>query len=201
MLNDRIKEHFSESIHAKIVAADEMVDVIHAATGKLVHCLLADRKILICGNGGSAADAQHFSAELLNRFETERPALPAIALTTDSSTLTSIGNDYDFNEIFAKQIRALGKEKDILFAISTSGNSPNILAAIKSAHQRGMQVIALTGQNGGKIKSLLTEQDLLLNVPSNASTRTCRIQEIHILIIHILCDLIDQQLFGEEHHS
>jgi phosphoheptose isomerase len=199
MLTDRIKEHFTESIQTKIIAADEMTEVITSAANKIVKCFLSDHKLLICGNGGSAADSQHFSAELLNRFETERPPLPAIALTTDASTLTSIGNDYDFSEVFSKQIRALGHTGDILFVISTSGNSSNILKAIDAAHQRNMTIIALTGREGGKITDKLSSQDLQVCVPNSASRRTCRIQEIHILIIHILCDLIDHQIFGESH--
>ena len=156
-------------------------------------CLLANRKILSCGNGGSAADAQHFSSELLNRFERERPGLPAIALTTDSSTLTSIANDYSYEEIFSKQVRALGQPGDILLAISTSGNSPNIVQAIGAASERDMCVIALTGRDGGKMAGNYRQGDVEIRV--NAES-TARIQEVHLLLIHCLCDLIDQQLFG-----
>ena len=148
-----------------------------------------------CGNGGSAGDAQHFSSELLNRFERERPSLPAIALTTDTSTITSIANDYSYNEIFSKQIRALGQPGDVLLAISTSGNSANIIQAIQAAHDREMIVVALTGRDGGGMASLLLPEDVEIRVPANV---TARIQEVHLLAIHCLCDLIDSQLFGSE---
>jgi D-sedoheptulose 7-phosphate isomerase len=157
--------------------------------------LLAGGKILSCGNGGSAGDAQHFSAELLNRFEKERPGLPAIAISTDTSTLTAIANDYDYNEIFSKQVSALGTDGDILLAISTSGNSANVIAAIEAAHERGMRVVAMTGKDGGKIASVLSETDTEIRVPSE---RTARIQEVHLVVIHCLCDLIDTYLFGED---
>jgi D-sedoheptulose 7-phosphate isomerase len=167
-----------------------------AQAGQLmVQALLTDGKILSCGNGGSAGDAQHFSSELLNRFERERPALPAIALSTDTSTLTSIANDYSYDEIFSKQVRALGRAGDVLLAISTSGNSRNVLEAIKVAHQRQMKVVALTGREGGKLRELLQDGDVEICVPS---TITARIQEVHLLAIHCLCDLIDNQLFGGE---
>jgi D-sedoheptulose 7-phosphate isomerase len=156
--------------------------------------LLSDGKILCCGNGGSAAQAQHFSSELLNRFERERPGLPAIALTTDTSALTSIANDYRFDEVFAKQIRALGQPNDILVLFTTSGNSGNILNAASAAHDREMVVVALTGRDGGALAPLLRESDLEIRVPSMV---TARVQEIHLLVIHCLCDLIDHQLFGE----
>jgi len=152
-----------------------------------------DGKILSCGNGGSAGDAQHFSSELLNRFERERPGLPAIALTTDSSTLTSIANDYAYEEIFAKQVRALGKAGDVLLAISTSGNSANVNRAIVAAHERDMQIVALSGRDGGAMSALLNAGDVEIRVPAE---RTARIQEIHLVIIHCLCDLIDESLFG-----
>ena len=151
--------------------------------------------MLSCGNGGSAGDAQHFSSELLNRFERERPSLPAIALTTDSSTITSIANDYSYNEIFSKQIRALGQPGDVLLAISTSGNSANIIQAIQAAHDREMIVVALTGRDGGDMASLLLPEDVEIRVPAKV---TARIQEVHLLAIHCLCDLIDSQLFGSE---
>ncbi len=188
-----VKAHFAESIQTKINAADVLSDGI-AKSGKLMaDSLLDGHKILSCGNGGSACDAQHFAAELLNRFERERPSLPAIALTTDTATLTAIGNDYDFTDIFSKQIQALGQVNDILLAISTSGNSKNVLKAIKAAHSRQMRVIALTGRDGGKISSLLGEQDIEIRVPAN---RTIRIQETHLLVVHCLCDIIEQQIFG-----
>ncbi len=150
-------------------------------------------KTLSCGNGGSAADAQHFSSEMLNRFDRERSGLPAFALTTDSSTITSIANDYDYEEIFAKQVRALGQPGDVLLAISTSGASPNVNAAIEAAHEREMYVIALSGKNGGRMAALLSDDDKEIRVPSET---TARIQEVHLLVIHCLCDLIDQQLLG-----
>jgi D-sedoheptulose 7-phosphate isomerase len=153
--------------------------------------LLEDGKILSCGNGGSAADAQHFSSELLNRFEMERPGLPAVALTTDSSTVTSIANDYSFVDVFAKQVRALGQDVDVLLAISTSGNSENVLRAVRAAHERGVKVVALTGRDGGSIAAALGSEDIEIRVPAE---RTCRIQEVHLLVIHCLCDLIDAEL-------
>ena len=159
----------------------------------MVEALVNDKKILCCGNGGLAADAQHFSSEMLNRYERERPALPAIALTTDTSTITSIANDYHFDEIFAKQIRALGQAGDILLVYSTSGHSANIISAIQTAHDKELTVIALTGKDGGKLSSVLNETDIEIRVPSNS---TARIQEVHLLITHCFCDLIDQQLFG-----
>ena len=161
----------------------------------MVQCLMNEGKILACGNGGSAADAQHFSAELLNRFEMERPALPAIALTTDSSTITSIANDYDYDQVFSKQVRALGRPDDLLLAISTSGNSRNIVEAIHAAHERQMGVVALTGRNGGVMAEVLGQQDVHICVPHS---RTARIQEVHILCLHCLCDAIDCLLLGVE---
>ena len=158
----------------------------------MVATLRNQKKILCCGNGGSASDAQHFSGELLNRLEKERPALPAIALTTDTSTITAIGNDYSYSDVFSKQIEALGNDGDTLLAISTSGNSENIIKAIDVAHKKNMAVVALTGKNGGKIRHLLNNNDVEICVPAE---RTIRIQEIHILIIHALCDYIDQHLF------
>lgn len=176
-------------------ALQTLVDPITSAAAAMVECLLAEGKILSCGNGGSAGDAQHFSSEMLNRFERERPPLPAIALSTDTSTLTSIANDYSYTEVFSKQVRALGREGDLLLAISTSGNSPNVLEAIKTAHQRGMRVVALTGKNGGRMRELLRDTDIEICVPSDV---TARIQEVHLLAIHCLCDLIDTHLFGGE---
>lgn len=192
-LTKLIKQHFSDSIQTKIKAADSLPPIIAKAATLMARCLLDGHKILTCGNGGSAADAQHFSGELLNRLEKERPSLPAIALTTDTATLTAIGNDYNFNDIFAKQVQALGMAGDILLAITTSGNSGNVLKAIETAHTRQMQVIALTGKNGGQIPQLLNKDDIEIRVPEE---RTLRIQETHGLIIHCLCDAIDQQLFG-----
>ena len=190
MMEERVRRHFQDSIAAK-QGAIELAPTIVAAAALMTHCLLEDGKILSCGNGGSAADAQHFSSELLNRFELERPGLPAMALTTDSSTLTSIANDYAYNEVFSKQVRALGQPLDVLLAISTSGNSENVLRAISAAHERGLKVVALTGRDGGAIAGALGDGDIEIRVPAE---RTCRIQEVHLLIIHALCDLIDAEL-------
>jgi len=188
----RIKEHFQASAENILTGAEVLCEPINEAGDKLIAALLGGHKILSCGNGGSAAEAQHFSSELLNRFETERPSLPAIALSTDSSTVTSIGNDYDFSLIFSKQIAALGQSGDILLAISTSGNSNNIIEAIKTAQGKDISVIALSGNDGGKMSSLLNENDTEIRVPGN---KTSRIQETHLLIIHCLCDIIDHGLF------
>ncbi|APC97804.1 phosphoheptose isomerase [Pseudofrancisella aestuarii] len=190
---DRINQHFEDSIQAKIETANILPPAIVQAAKAMVSCLENGGKILVCGNGGSAADAQHFSAELLNRFEMERPPLPAIALTTDTSTITSIGNDYDYSQIFSKQVAALGNEGDILFAISTSGNSSNIVKAIEEAHDLDMQIVAMTGKDGGVMRTMYKDGDIELRVPSDV---TARIQENHILIIHCLCDIIDQKLFA-----
>lgn len=194
-LVERVQSLFGASVETKLAAADQLAEVIVKASQVLTHCLLSGKKILSCGNGGSACDSQHFSSELLNRFERERPSLPAIALTTDTPTLTSISNDYDFSEIFSKQINALGQPGDCLLAITTSGNSKNILKAVEAAHAHEMPVIALTGKDGGPLASLITENDTEIRVPSNS---TARIQETHLLIIHCLCDLIDKQLFDHE---
>lgn len=192
---ERVRQHFHDSIQTKILAMDNLADSIVAAGKMMAQCLLDNHKILSCGNGGSAGDAQHFSSELLNRFETERPGLPAIALTTDTSTITSIANDYSYNEIFSKQIKALGQPGDILLAISTSGNSRNVVEAIHAAHDRHLHVIAMTGRDGGDIATLLKPHDIEIRV---LSPTTSRIQETHLLVIHCLCDLIDRQLFGNE---
>lgn len=193
MLN-RIIGHFGASIETKTLSAEELPPYIERGAQMMVNTLLNGGKILTCGNGGSAGDAQHFSSELLNRFERERPSLPAIALTTDSSTVTSIANDYSYNEIFSKQIRALGNRGDVLLAISTSGNSANVVQAIQAAHEREMTVVALTGKDGGHMASLLTADDVEIRVPAYV---TARIQEVHLLVIHCLCDYIDCALFGE----
>ena len=190
----RVRDHFAESIAVKEVAGEQLAESIAAAGRLLSDALLDDGKILSCGNGGSAADAQHFSSELLNRFEMERPGLPALALTTDSSTLTSISNDYSYEEIFSKQVRALGKSQDVLLAISTSGNSENVIRAVAAAHERGMRVVALTGCDGGRMADIFSEDDVEIRVPA---TRTARIQEVHLVVIHCLCDLIDTTLLGE----
>ena len=191
----RITRHFQESAETKLRAAQTLAVPLRTAAEKMAHCLMSDGKILACGNGGSAADAQHFSAELLNRFEMERPGLAAIALTTDSSTLTSIANDYDYVQVFSKQVRALGHSGDVLLAISTSGNSPNVLDAVRAAHDKDMLVVALTGRDGGQMTGLLRAEDVHVCVPA---TVTARIQEVHLLCLHCLCDAIDVQLFGAQ---
>lgn len=189
----RVREHFAESIATKQAAALQLSQGITNAGQLMSQALLEEGKILSCGNGGSAGDSQHFSSELLNRFEMERPGLPAIALTTDTSTLTSIANDYAFDDVFAKQVRALGRQNDVLLAISTSGNSENVCRAIVAAHERAMKIVALTGRDGGRMAGLLADEDVEIRVPAN---RTARIQEVHLLVIHCLCDLIDTTLLG-----
>ena len=194
-LNKRIGQHFADSAQVKLDAVEVLTEPLRVAAERMVQCLMSEGKILACGNGGSAADAQHFSAELLNRFEMERPALAAIALTTDSSTLTSIANDYDYNQVFSKQVRALGQPNDLLLAISTSGNSRNVIEAVQAAHERQMRVIALTGKNGGTMAELLGPEDVHICVPHS---NTARIQEVHILCLHCMCDAIDCLLLGVE---
>lgn len=194
-MQSRIQQMFQASIETKQNAISTLPQAIESASLMMVSSLLNEGKILACGNGGSAGDAQHFSSEMLNRFERERPSLPAIAITTDSSTLTSIANDYSYEEVFSKQIRALGQAGDILLAISTSGNSANVIQGIHAAHDRDMHVVALTGRDGGQIAPVLLPDDVEIRVPSNV---TARIQEVHLLVIHSLCDLIDHQLFGSE---
>lgn len=191
----RIQQTFHESANTKLEAAESLAPVIDAAATLLVQQLLNGHKILSCGNGGSAADAQHFSSELLNRFEMERPGLPAIALTTDSSTLTSIANDYRYEEVFGKQVRALGQPGDILLAISTSGRSPSVINAVDAAHERDMRVIALSGRDGGALAPRLNGEDVEIRVPAHS---TARIQEVHLLVIHCLCEQIDLQIFGQK---
>ena len=190
----RIQQQFQDSAQVKLAALAAMAAPIEAATRRMAACLQAGGKVMACGNGGSAADSQHFAAELLNRFEQERPPLAAIALTTDTSTLTSIANDYRYEDVFAKQIQALGRPGDVLLAISTSGNSPNVIEAIHAAHAREITVVALTGRKGGKIAALLGPDDIHLCVPAE---RTARIQEVHLLTIHCLCDGIDALILGE----
>jgi D-sedoheptulose 7-phosphate isomerase len=187
----RVNQLFSASIAVKTESQAIVAPKIVQAAELIIQCLQQQCKILSCGNGGSAGDAQHFSSEMLNRFEKIRPGLPAIALTTDSFTLTSIANDYQFDIVFSKQIYALGQAGDVLLAISTSGNSPNILKAVAAAQQRQMSVIALTGNQGGQIRSLLQPNDIEICVQNQS---TARIQEVHLLIIHCLCDLVDQLL-------
>jgi len=188
-----VNEHFADSVATKQAAANVLAPAIARAGQLMAKSLLNEGKILSCGNGGSAADSQHFSAELLNRFEMERPGLPAIALTTDSSTLTSIANDYAYEDIFAKQITALGRENDVLLAISTSGNSENVNRAIAAAHDRAVKVVALSGHDGGRMAGLLSDDDVEIRVPAE---RTARIQEVHLVVLHCLCDLIDRTLLG-----
>ena len=192
-LTARISENFQESAQLKLRALDLLCGPIGLAAQRMVACLNADGKILACGNGGSAADSQHFAAEMLNRFEMERPGLAAMALTTDTSTLTSIANDYDYDQIFSKQVRALGHPADLLLAISTSGNSRNVAAAVRAAHEMQMGVVALTGRGGGIIGELLGPDDVHICVPSE---RTARIQEVHLLALHCMCDAIDCLLLG-----
>jgi D-sedoheptulose 7-phosphate isomerase len=193
-IQPRIRQQFEDSVAVKARALDAMAAPIEAAIRLMAGSLRAGGKVMACGNGGSAADSQHFAAELLNRFEKERPPLAAIALTTDTSTLTSIANDYAYDQVFAKQVQALGRAGDVLLAISTSGNSPNVIAAIAAAHARGVRVVALTGKNGGTIAGLLRSDDIHLCVPAD---RTARIQEVHLLTIHCLCDGIDALILGE----
>lgn len=194
-LISRINQHFMDSAQLKLQAMELMAPALASASERMVQCLMKEGKILSCGNGGSAADAQHFAAELLNRFENERPPLAAMALSTDTSTITSIANDYHYNEVFSKQVRALGQPNDILLAISTSGNSANVMEAIQAAHDRQMDVVALTGKKGGKIANLLGENDVHICVPAD---RTARIQEVHLLCLHCMCDAIDCMLLGVE---
>jgi D-sedoheptulose 7-phosphate isomerase len=191
----RTREHFAESARLKLDASETLAPHIARAARAMTDCLLSDGKILACGNGGSAADAQHFAAELVGRFERERPELPAIALTTDTSILTAVANDYSFDQIFAKQVRALGARGDVLLAISTSGNSGNVIAAIEAAQSRDMRVVAMTGKGGGRMNELLAPTDVHLCVPH---ARTARIQEVHLLMIHCICDAIDATLLGDE---
>jgi D-sedoheptulose 7-phosphate isomerase len=191
----RVRQHFADSAELKLNAADALAPQVAHAAAQLTECLLGGGKILTCGNGGSAADAQHFAAEMVGRFERERPELPAISLVTDTSILSAIANDYAFEQVFAKQVRALGAKGDVLLAFSTSGNSHNVIAAIDAAHEREMRVIALTGKGGGRIGKMLGAGDAHLCVPHD---RTARIQEVHLLMIHCLCDAIDNALLGEE---
>lgn len=190
----RVQNNFDQHLKTVKLNIDLLSPMIAEGADRIIEALLSDHKILVCGNGGSAADSQHFSSELLNRFEQERPGLPAIALTADSSTLTSIANDYHYDDIFSKQVRALGQPGDVLLAISTSGNSNNIVRAIEAAKEREMVTIALNGRDGGAMSNVMSDNDvnICVNGPS-----TARIQEIHIIIIHCLCDLIDHQLLGQ----
>lgn len=193
---ERVKQNFEESIQLKQQSLQALAAVTAQAAALIALALDQGAKILSCGNGGSAGDAQHFSSEMLNRFEMERPGLPAVALTTDTSTLTSIANDYDFGQIFSKQVLALGNPGDVLLAISTSGNSENVCRAVDAAHRCNMQVVALTGRDGGDMAALLQQADIEIRVPAHSTART---QEVHLLVIHCLCDLIDQHIASREH--
>ena len=198
MLEQRIHQHFIESADLKYQSAEALSKPIVEAVHAIIACVTSGGKVLACGNGGSAADAQHFSAEFVGRFERDRPELAAIALTTDTSIITAIANDYDFNVIFSRQVRALGQPGDVLLAISTSGNSGNVLAAIEAAHEREMVVIGLTGRGGGKMNQALRDTDVHICVPHE---RTARVQEVHILALHCICDAVDAQLLGDQESS
>ena len=195
MIEQRIQQQFFDSADLKYAAAEVLSKPIANAVEAIVGCITAGGKVMVCGNGGSASDAQHFAAEFVGRFERERPGLAAMALTTDTSILTAIGNDYDFNSIYSKQVQALGNPGDVLIAISTSGNSGNVLAAVAAAHAKDMTVVALTGRAGGKLGASLTDTDVHICVPHD---RTARIQEVHGLALHCLCDAVDLQLLGEQ---
>ncbi len=192
---ERIRRQFADSAQLKLDIVDVLAPEIARAATLMTSCLLADGKLLACGNGGSAADAQHFAAEMVGRFERERPELPALSLATDTSILTAVANDYSFAQVFAKQVRALGAKGDVPPAISTSGNSENGVAAVEAAHDREMRVVAMTGRDGGKLGRMLADEDVHLCVTHE---RTARIQEVHLLTIHCLCDAIDATLLGEE---
>jgi len=198
MLEQRIQQQFFDSADLKYQSAEALTRPIADAVNAVVGCITAGGKVLACGNGGSASDAQHFAAEFIGRFERERPGLAAIALTTDTSVLTAIANDYDFTQVFAKQVQALGAPGDVLIAISTSGNSPNMLAAVDAARAREMTVVAMTGRGGGKLREKLLETDVHICVPHD---RTARIQEVHLLVLHCLCDAVDLQLLGEQDNA
>ena len=194
MLEQRIQQHFIDSADLKYQAAPLLSKPIADAVQALLACVTSGGKVLICGNGGSAADAQHFAAEFVGRFERERPELAAIALTTDSSILTAVGNDYGFSVIYSRQVRALGQAGDVLIAITTSGNSDNVLKAIEAAHEREMVIIGLSGRGGGKMTRALRDTDVHICVPHD---RTARVQEVHLLTLHCLCDAVDDLLLGD----
>jgi D-sedoheptulose 7-phosphate isomerase len=198
MLEQRIQQQFFDSADLKYAAAEVLSKPIADAVSAIVGCITSGGKVLACGNGGSAADAQHFAAEFVGRFERERPGLAAVALTTDTSILTAVGNDYSFEFIYSKQVQALGAPGDVLLAITTSGNSGNVVAAVEAAHAKDMTVIALTGHKGGKMRELLSETDVHICVPHD---RTARIQEVHLLVLHCLCDAVDLQLLGEQENT
>lgn len=198
MLEQRIERHFIDSADLKYQAAQVLCKPVAAGVQAILASLTSGGKVLACGNGGSAADAQHFAAEMVGRLERERPELAALALSTDSSILTAVGNDYHFDQIFAKQVRALGQPGDVLLAISTSGNSANVVAAVQAAHERDISVVAMTGRGGGRIGTMLRETDVHICVPHE---RTMRIQEVHLLVLHCLCDGVDAQLLGDQESS
>ncbi len=198
MLESRIRQQFEESAQLKLRSAELLAEPVAQAIGAISNALSNGAKVLACGNGGSAADAQHFSAELVGRFERERPELAAIALSTDSSILTAVGNDYGFEQIFARQVRALGQPGDVLLAITTSGSSPNVIEAVRAAQERDMLVVALSGKGGGKLSALLSDVDVHLCVPHD---RTARIQEVHLLLLHCICDGVDWTLMGNPEES
>lgn len=198
MNTERILQHFHESAELKLQSANALTQPISQAIDLMFSALANGNKILACGNGGSAADCQHFAAELVGRFERERNPLPALALTTDSSIMTAVGNDYSYRDIFSKQVQAFGQPGDVLLAISTSGNSANVLAAAEAALEREMRVVALTGKDGGALGRMLTDADVHINVPH---TRTARIQEVHLVTIHCICDGIDVALFGGDENE
>ena len=195
MMEQRIQQQFFDSADLMYAAAEVLSKPIADGVEALLGCITAGGKLMVCGNGGSACDAQHFAAEFVGRFERERPGLAALALTTDTAILTAISNDYDFTAVYAKQVQALGAPGDVLIAISTSGNSANVLAAVEAAHAKDMTVVALSGRGGGKLAALLMDTDVHICVPHD---RTARIQEVHGLVLHCLCDAVDQQLLGEQ---
>jgi len=194
-LEQRIASHFQDSANLKLAALGPLTAPIARGIELMVAALKAGGKILACGNGGSAADSQHFAAEIVGRFERERPGMPAVALTVDTSAITAIANDYDFDRVFSKQVEALGQPGDVLLAISTSGNSKNVMEAVKAAQAKSMVVIALTGRDGGAMGRMLRDGDFHLNV---AHARTMRVQEIHLLVVHCLCEVVDNLIYGEK---
>ena len=198
MLEQRIQQQFFDRADLKYAAAEVLSKPIANAVSALVGCITSGGKVLACGNGGSAGDAQHFAAEFVGRFERERPGLAAISLSTDTSIITAIGNDYDFASIFSKQVQALGAPGDVLLAISTSGNSANVVKAVEAARAKDMTVVALTGHQGGRLAQMLLDTDVLICVPHE---RTARIQEVHLLVLHCLCDAVDLQLLGEQENT
>ena len=198
MLEQRIQQQFFDSADLKYAAAEILAKPISDAASAVVGCITGGGKVLACGNGASASDAQHFAAQFVGRFERERPGLAALSLTGDSAMLTALGNDHDFDAIFAKQVQALGTPGDVLLALTTSGNEANVLGAVDAAHGKEMTVIALTGRGGGKLRERLTETDVHICVPHE---RAARIHEVHILALHCICDAVDLQLLGEQDNA